>query len=95
MAARRMRTARLAPTAAITGKETAIMIKLLHRLGVTSDVAYLAALASIGASVAAWGASRSMENAAGDRADRWGIYVGLWAPTFMALGSALKIDEKR
>jgi hypothetical protein len=90
-----MRTARLARTAAITGKETAIMIKLLRRLGVTSDVAYLAAMASIGASVAAWAASRSMEDAPGDKADRWGIYVGLWAPTFMALGSALKIDENR
>jgi hypothetical protein len=26
-------------------------------------------------------------------ADRWGIYVGLWAPTFMALGNAIKADE--
>jgi hypothetical protein len=24
-----------------------------------------------------------------------GIYVGLWAPTFMALGNAIKIDEGR
>jgi hypothetical protein len=24
---------------------------------------------------------------------RWGIYVGLWAPTFMALGNAIKADE--
>ncbi len=29
----------------------------------------------------------------GDKADRWGIYVGLWAPTFMALGNAIKADE--
>ena len=69
------------------------MIKLLRDLGFTSDVAYLAAMASIGASVAAWAASRSMEDAPGEKADRWGIYVGLWAPTFMALGNALKLDE--
>jgi len=69
------------------------MIKLLRDIGLTSDVAYLAAMASIGASVAAWAASRSMEDAPGEKADRWGIYVGLWAPTFMALGNALKLDE--
>jgi hypothetical protein len=71
------------------------MIKLLRNLGITSDVAYLAAIASIGASVAAWGASRRMEDAPGEKADRWGIYVGLWAPTFMAIGNAIKIDENR
>jgi hypothetical protein len=71
------------------------MIKILRSLGLNSDVAYLAALASIGASVAAWAASRNMEDAPGEKADRWGIYVGLWAPTFMALGNAMKIDEGR
>ena len=71
------------------------MIKILRDLGITSDVAYLAAMASIGASVAAWAASRTMEDAPGEKADRWGIYVGLWAPTFMALGNALKAAENR
>jgi hypothetical protein len=71
------------------------MIRMLRNIGLTSDVAYIAALASIGASVAAWTASRNMEDAPGEKADRWGIYVGLWAPTFMALGNAIKIDEGR
>jgi hypothetical protein len=69
------------------------MIKMLRALGLTSDAAYLAAIASIGASVFAWSASRKLEDAPGEKADRWGIYVGLWAPTFMALGNALKVDE--
>jgi hypothetical protein len=69
------------------------MIKLLRGLGITSDVAYLASIVSIGASIAAWTASSRMEDAPGEKADRWGIYVGLWAPTFMALGNALKVDE--
>jgi hypothetical protein len=34
-----------------------------------------------------------MENAPGEKADRWGIYVGLWAPTFMALGNAIQTAE--
>ena len=69
------------------------MIKFIRGLGFTSDLAYVAAVASIGASVAAWTMSRNMEDAPGEKADRWGIYVGLWAPTFMALGNALKVDE--
>ena len=69
------------------------MIKLLRGLGVTSDVAYLAGMLSIGASIAAWSLSSRMENAPGDKADRWGIYVGLWAPTFMALGNAIQTAE--
>src|SRR5581483_1385307 len=74
-------------------KKDQIMIKFLRSLGITSDVAYLAGMLSIGASIAAWTASSRMENAPGDKADRWGIYVGLWAPTFMALGNAIKHDE--
>lgn len=69
------------------------MIKLLRSLGITSDVTYLAATVSIGASIAAWAASRQLEDAPGEKADRWGIYVGLWAPTLMALGNAIKLDE--
>lgn len=69
------------------------MIKLLRSLGITSDVAYLASIASIGASIGAWTLSHTRENAPGDKADRWGIYVGLWAPTFMSLGNALKHEE--
>jgi hypothetical protein len=56
------------------------MIKFLRGLGITSDVAYLAGVLSIGASIAAWTASSRMENAPGEKADRWGIYVGLWGP---------------
>lgn len=69
------------------------MIKALRSLGITSDIAYVAGLASIGASIAAWAGSRSQEDAPADKAERWGIFVGLWAPTFMALGNALKNEE--
>jgi hypothetical protein len=71
------------------------MIKILRDLGITSDVANLAAVASIGASVAAWAASRAIEDAPGEKADRQGIYLGLVAPTFMTLGNAIKADENR
>lgn len=70
------------------------MIKILKSVGIKSDILYGAALASIVASIGAWGTSRSKEDASAAKAERWGIFVGLWAPTFMGIGNALKVDEK-
>lgn len=43
--------------------------------------------------VAARTHSSRMANVPGEKADRWGIYVGLWALTFMALGNAIQTAE--
>lgn len=77
-----------------TKSEVIKMVKLLRGIGINSDVAYLAGFLSIGASVSAWAASRKQEKAGADKAERWGIFVGLWAPTFMQIGNALKFEEK-
>lgn len=69
------------------------MVKTLRTIGSGSEFAYIAGLASIGASIAAWATSRNAEQAGRDKAERWGIFVGLWAPTFMQIGNALKLDE--
>ena len=66
------------------------MIKKLHEMGMRSEHAYTAAFASIGLSIATWAMSLNAEPGAGiARADRWGIFVGEWAPTFFGLGLAL------
>jgi hypothetical protein len=71
------------------------MIKKMHKMGIRSEHAYLAAMASIGLSVAAWATSLKAEPGVGlDRADRWGIFVGEWAPTFFGLGLALSQFEQ-
>ena len=70
------------------------MIKILRSIGVTSELAYIAGLASVAASIAAWATSRNMEHAQADKAERWAIFVGPWAPTFMAIGNALKVDGR-
>jgi hypothetical protein len=70
------------------------MIEKLHDAGLRSDYAYIAGLASIGLSFLAWATSRGAEDAGTDRADRWGIFVGQWAPTFFGLGNALRSYEK-
>jgi hypothetical protein len=45
--------------------------------------------------VAAWALSLKAEPGTGvARADRWGIFVGEWAPTFFGLGIALSHYEQ-
>ena len=70
------------------------MIEQLHSWGLRSEYAYIAGVASIGLSFAAWVISAKAEDAGTDRADRWGIFVGHWAPTFFGLGNALRSYEK-
>jgi hypothetical protein len=69
------------------------MIHALQKIGVRSSTMYAAGVASIGLSVASWVASYLGERAGTDRADRWGLFIGEWAPTFFALGVALRIEE--
>lgn len=71
-----------------------MVIKKLHETGVRSEHAYMAAVASIGASFLSWACSMKGESAGTDRADRWGIFIGEWAPTFFGLGLALAQYEK-
>lgn len=70
------------------GRQT--VIPALRSVGLTSDVAYAAAAASIGLSIAVWLFSRSEDRA---HSERFGIFVGLWAPTFVGLGNALAEQE--
>ncbi|MDF5751541.1 hypothetical protein P3X83_02750 (plasmid) [Spongiactinospora sp. TRM90649] len=68
-------------------------MRTLHKMGIRSGIFYFAGVASVGLSFAAWLASRQLEDAGLDRADRWGLFIGEWAPTFFAMGVALRIEE--
>ncbi len=68
------------------------VVAALSRAGFRSEWAYAAGFASIGLSFVSHYASRAKsKNKA--QADRWGIFVGHWAPTFFALGVALRLEE--
>ena len=67
-----------------------MLFRTLHRLGVPSDIAYGAGVLSILGAIAAW-AIRNEKNAA--NAERLGIFIGLWAPTFMIIGNGLQQQE--
>ncbi|WTW91902.1 hypothetical protein OG216_00195 [Streptomycetaceae bacterium NBC_01309] len=69
-----------------------MIIERLHDMGLRSEHAYTAALGSIGLSFASWLVSNKAETT--ERADRWGIFVGEWAPTFFGLGLALAHYER-
>jgi hypothetical protein len=65
-----------------------LLFRMLHRIGAPSDLFYLASLGSIAASIAAWRV-RNEKNAA--NAERLGIFIGLWAPTFMLIGHGIRM----
>lgn len=67
-----------------------MLFRTLHRLGVPSDIAYGAGVLSILGAIAAW-AIRNEKNVA--NAERLAIFIGLWAPTFMIIGSGLQQQE--
>ncbi|KUG61340.1 MULTISPECIES: hypothetical protein [Kocuria] len=68
------------------------MISTIQNLGVRSEHAYAAGFASIGLSVLSWAASLGKSKSK-PQADRWGLFVGEWTPTFFAIGIALKLEE--
>ncbi|GII81864.1 hypothetical protein Sru01_68460 [Sphaerisporangium rufum] len=70
------------------------MIKALHKMGIRSGMMYMAGVMSVGASIVSWNISRQHERSR-MRADHWGIFVGEWAPTFFAIGLALRMEEMR
>jgi hypothetical protein len=67
-------------------------IEKAHQLGIRSNHAYIAGFASIGIALGAWIVSRGKKD---DKAqsDRWGLFIGHWAPTFFAIGLALRDRE--
>jgi hypothetical protein len=70
------------------------MLRYMRRAGITSHMLYTAGMGSIAISMAAWLMSMRFESAGADRADRWGIFVGEWAPTFFAMGIAMRLEEE-
>ncbi|MEU1839708.1 hypothetical protein [Micromonospora chersina] len=70
------------------------MLERLHESGIRAEHAYLAGFVSIGLSFASWFLSKNLERAGVARADRWGIFIGEWAPTFFAIGNGLRTYEK-
>ncbi|NJK80039.1 MAG: hypothetical protein HC893_01365 [Chloroflexaceae bacterium] len=63
----------------------------MKKINITSDMLYLAAFASIFASISMWFLRRGDNDG---NAERFGIFVGLWPPTFAILARALEEKER-
>ncbi len=83
----------MADTRKTVAKAALNPIAALSQWGVRSEHAYLAGFASVGISFVSWLVSRGMKDSK-PQSDRWGIFIGEWAPTFFAIGIALKHEEK-
>ncbi|MGN9840628.1 hypothetical protein ACTMTI_21150 [Nonomuraea sp. H19] len=71
------------------------MLRTLHKMGIRSSHMYVAGAASVGLSFMSWLTSKQVASEGLARADRWGIFIGEWAPTFIALGVGLAVEETR
>lgn len=73
------------------------MLRKLKALGYSANLSYALGFLSVIASIAIWftkgGTGSGEKRASGER---FGIFVGLWAPTFMAIGNGIDNlqDEK-
>jgi hypothetical protein len=70
-----------------------LMMKLLRSLKITSDMMYFGAFASILFSIISWKFRKDEQDE--PAGERFGIFVGLWAPTFAILGRALEEQEEK
>ena len=68
------------------------MVDALEKVGVTPAFAYAAAGASVVLSIAIWGLRKGEDRA---NSERFGIFIGLWAPTLMAVGKVIEDREAR
>jgi hypothetical protein len=68
-------------------------VAMLSRWGVRSSHAYLGGFLAIALTLVSWLLSRGKDEPR-PQSDRWGLFVGEWAPTFFALGVALKLEEE-
>jgi len=70
-----------------------MLVQLMHKLGINSDVLQIMGFASIFASIAAWRTAKESGDQA--HAERFGIFIGLWAPTFFALAGEVAVHESK
>ena len=68
-----------------------MIIAQMSKLGVTSDMMSVLGFASIAGSIGIWRVSSNSGDAA--HGERFGIFVGLWAPTFFTLAGQLATLE--
>jgi hypothetical protein len=68
------------------------MLRKLKSFGLSANLCYALGFLSVIASIAVWftqGGTAAGDPVAAAAGERFGIFVGLWAPTFMAIGNGI------
>ena len=66
------------------------MLRKLKSLGFSANLSYALGFISVIASIVVWFTQGGTDTGeAGAAGERLGIFVGLWAPTFMAIGNGI------
>lgn len=68
-----------------------MLAKRMKNIGITSDLLQVLGFASVLGSIATWRTAAGSGDSA--HAERFGIFVGLWAPTFFALAGQVALAE--
>jgi hypothetical protein len=69
-----------------------MIARRMSNLGLNSDILHAMAFGSILASILTWrGAKKAGDTA---HAERFGIFIGLWAPSFFALADLVATSEQ-
>jgi hypothetical protein len=68
-----------------------MLAQRMKNFGINSDVLQILGFASVLGSIATWRTAKGSGDAA--HAERFGVFVGLWAPTFFALAGQVAIAE--
>lgn len=75
-----------------TSKKRKNMLRKLKSLGYSANLSYALGFISVIGSIVVWltqGGTDALDAAAGPSGERLAIFIGLWAPTFMALGNGI------
>ena len=69
-----------------------MIARRMSTLGLNSDILHALAFASILGSILTWRGAKKAGDAA--HAERFGIFIGLWAPSFFALADLVATSEQ-
>jgi hypothetical protein len=71
-----------------------VMIGLVRRLRLTSDLFYGSSLGAIGLCIVLWLRAKMIGEDERGNAERRALFVGLWPPMFWLMGDALRREER-
>jgi hypothetical protein len=70
-----------------------MLTKTMHRAGLRGWQMHLASMGSVGLCVGLWIRAKTVDQDERGNSERRALFVGLWAPTFWAIGDSLERRE--